>query len=318
MWPQTSGFGEQPADVEFRGSGGGHPVLDSGTIEVMAGSTTDSDFHLLTIQRDRGVAFVTIDAPPINLMTPALFRELAKCSEMLADDDNVRVVVLRSDNPDFFIAHFDVEAILKFPTEGPAVRPTKIEGFHGMCERFRLMPKPTIAEISGRVGGGGSELAMSCDMRFGAAETMVVNQMEVPLGILPGGTGTQRLPRLVGRGRAMEIILGAVDIDAPTAEAWGYLNRSMPASELRPFVNQLAYRIASFPALAVALAKEAVNNADTLPLQDGMAEEQYLFQQLLRDPSAPAAMRSFLEQGGQTRDGEMEIETLTGTIAKPR
>ncbi len=112
------------------------------------------------------------------------------------------------------------------------------------------------------MGGGGSELAASCDMRFGAIGRTIVNQMEVPLGILPGGTGTQRLPRLVGPGRAMEIILGGVDIDAVTAERWGYLNRALPPDELRPFVDALARRIAAFPAHAIALAKESVLNAE--------------------------------------------------------
>ena len=165
---------------------------------------TDDDFELLVIERDAGVVFATIDAPPINVMTPALFRELAKFSVHVADDDSVRVVVLRSDNPDFFIAHFDVTAILGYPTDGPAERPTEHVGFHAMCETYRTMPKATIVEIGGRVGGGGSELSMSCDMRVGALDRTVINQMEVPIGILPGGTGTQRLPRLVGRGRAME------------------------------------------------------------------------------------------------------------------
>ena len=155
--------------------------------------------------------------------------------------------MLRSADPDFFIAHFDVEAILEFPTDGEPRREATPNPFHQMCERMRTMPKATIAEINGRVGGGGSELASSCDMRFGAIGRTIVNQMEVPLGIIPGGTGTQRLPRLVGRGRAMEIILGGVDIDAVTAERWGYLNRALPAEELRPFVDSLAHRIARFP-----------------------------------------------------------------------
>ena len=233
---------------------------------------------------------------------------------MVAVDDSVRAVVLRSDDPDFFIAHFDVSAIVDFPTEGEAQRPTEIGGFHGMCETYRKMPKATIVEIGGRVGGGGSELSMSCDMRFGALDKMVINQMEVPLGILPGGTGTQRLPRLLGRGRAMEIVLGGVDVDARTAEQWGYLNRAMPADELRPFVNDLAYRIASFPPKAVALAKEAVNNAIDLPLEEGLLEEQYLFQQLLRTPEAQPTMRRFLDMGGQTRDGELRMGELAQEI----
>jgi len=138
---------------------------------------TDSDFELLRIERDAGVVFATIDAPPINVMTPALFRELAKFSVHVADDDSVRVVVLRSDNPDFFIAHFDVTAILGYPTDGPAERPTEHVGFHAMCETYRTMPKATIVEIGGRVGGGGSELSMSCDMRFGALDRTVINQI---------------------------------------------------------------------------------------------------------------------------------------------
>ncbi len=276
---------------------------------------TDGDFALLRIERDAGVAFVTIDAPPINVMTPELFRELAKFSAFVADDDSVRVVVLRSDHPDFFIAHFDVRAILSFPTDGPAERPDAHVGFHAMCERYRTMSKVTIVEIGGRVGGGGSELSMSCDMRFGALGRTVVNQMEVPIGILPGGTGTQRLPRLVGRGRAMEVILGGIDLDARTAEQWGYLNRALPADELRPFVTDLAYRIARFPPQAVALAKQAVNAADELPLREGLFEERYLFAQLMRTRQAAAAMTQFLELGGQTRDGELRIAELVAEIS---
>ena len=275
---------------------------------------TDDDFELLGIERDAGVVFATIDAPPINVMTPALFRELAKFSVHVSDDDSIRVVVLRSDNPDFFIAHFDVTAILSFPIDGPAERPTEHVGFHDMCERYRTMPKATIVEIGGRVGGGGSELSMSCDMRFGALDRTVINQMEVPIGILPGGTGTQRLPRLVGRGRAMEVILGGVDLDARTAEQWGYLNRALPADELRPFVTELAHRIARFPPEAVALAKQSVNAADELPLREGLFEERYLFQRLLRTPQAKPAMEQFLELGGQTREGEMRVADLVADI----
>ena len=107
-----------------------------------------------------------------------------------------------------------------------------------------------MAKIAGRVGGGGAELSASLDMRFGAIGRTVVNQMEVALGILPGGTGTQRLPRLVGRGRALEMVLGCDDVDAVTAERWGYLNRALPPDELDPFVDRLARRIASFPSEA--------------------------------------------------------------------
>lgn len=269
---------------------------------------------LVDLQIDRGVAVATIDAPPINVMTIPLYLELVRMTAEVEADADVKVLVLRSADPDFFIAHFDVEAILQFPTEGEPQRESTPNPFHQMCERLRTMPKATIAEINGRVGGGGSELASSCDMRFGAIGRTVVNQMEVPLGILPGGTGTQRLPRLVGRGRAMEIILGGVDIDAETAERWGYLNRALPPPELTPFVDALARRIAGFPANAIALAKESVLNAERLPLSEGLAEESVLFQRTLRDPEAQAAMRRFLEIGGQTRDPELRMGDLATEI----
>jgi enoyl-CoA hydratase/carnithine racemase len=272
-------------------------------------------YELLDVTVDGGVAVVEINAPPINVMTIPLYIQLATCVTALEADDDVKVVVFRSADPDFFIAHFDVEAILQFPTDGEPTRDENISAFHEMCERVRTMPKATICEIAGRVGGGGSELASSCDMRFGALGKTIVNQMEVPLGILPGGTGTQRLPRLVGRGRAMEIILGGIDLDAETAERWGYLNRALPPAELRPFVDALARRIAGFPAGAIARAKRAVANADDLPLREGLIEEAFLFQETLRDPEAQAAMRRFLEIGGQTREVEMRVaEAVDGMM----
>jgi len=280
----------------------------------MTTQNQENEYELLSIQHDSGVAFVGIDAPPINVMTRQLSIELASFAREVAVDDSVRVVVLRSDNSDFFIAHFDVEEILKFPVEGEAQRPTEAKGFHLMCETFRTMPKATIVEIAGRIGGGGSELAMSCDMRFGAIGKTVINQMEVPLGILPGGTGTQRLPRLIGRGRAMEVILGGDDLDAETAEKWGYLNRALPAHELRDWVTKLAFRIASFPPGAVRLAKQSVNNSETMELAEGLKEEQYLFQQLLRTPEAGPTMQRFLESGGQTHAGEMAMGALALAI----
>ena len=218
--------------------------------------------------------------------------------------------MLRSDNAEFFIAHFDVEAILGFPTGGPAPRASEVEQnpFHAMCERFRTMPKATLAEIGGRVGGGGSELACSFDMRFGALGRTLVNQPEVALGILPGGSGTQRLHRLLGRGRALEVILGCEDWDAAQAERIGYLNRALPPEELRPFVDRLATRIASFPAPAIAAAKAAVDAAE--PRREGLIEEGHRFQQLLRTEEAQRAMRRFLEVGGQTPEGERRLAEL--------
>ncbi len=260
---------------------------------------------------DRGVATVVVDHPPINLMTTDVFVELAKLTSALAVDPGVRVVVLRSANPEWFIAHFDVEAILGFPTDAPP--PSELPGFHRMCETLRTMPKPTIAVIEGRVGGGGNEVAMSCDMRF-ATQQAVFNQPEVALGIIPGGTGTVRLPRLVGRGRALEIILGCDDIDAATAEQWGMINRVLRATEIDQYVDRLAGRIAGFPSEAVAAAKASVVRAEQ-ELGDDLFAEATAFSSLLGNAASRDAMTSFLARGGQTPEGERRLGALAGEIS---
>lgn len=272
------------------------------------------DYPHLTVTVRDGVATVLIDNPPINLMTSGLFRSLAKVSVDLSKDDEVRVVVLRSANPEFFIAHFDVTAILEFPTNGEAVEEPELGGFDRMCEAYRTMGKVTIAELRGRVGGGGAELSSACDMRFGDLETFQWNQMEVPLGILPGGGGTQRIPRLVGIGRAMEVVLGADDVDAETAERWGFLNRAMSGDSLSAHVDALATRIASFPPAAVREAKRAVNASVERSLDEGLKYESYLFQVLLRDVDAQPSMRQYLDAGGQTRDVELRIGSVMGEL----
>ena len=267
------------------------------------------DYQLIRIDVADRVLAATIDNPPINLMTFPLFLELARLADEAAADDGVGAVVLQSANPDFFIAHFDVEALLGIDITAEPQPDPELGLFQRMCETYRTMPKATIAKIAGRVGGGGAELSASFDMRFGAVGRAVVNQMEVGLGIIPGGTGTQRIPRLVGRARAMEIVLGSVDIDAETAERWGWLNRALPAADLDRFVDVLARRIASFPPEAVALAKQSVLNAE-LPVKDGLLDESHLFQQTLRLPAAQDRMRRFLEVGGQTKQGELRVADL--------
>ncbi len=273
------------------------------------------DFNLLTVEITSRVATVVIDNPPINIITLPLYAELMQLVEDLQRNPDLSVVVFKSANPDFFLAHFDVEAILQFPIEGDAERSAESNPFHLMCERLRNMDKVTIAQIEGRVGGGGSELVASMDMRFGVIGKTVVNQMEVPLGILPGGSGTQRLPRLVGRGRAMEIVLGGEDLDAETAERWGYLNRIYAASDIDQAVDTLAQRIARFPKPAVRLAKASVNAAE-LPLAQGLSEEAYLFSRLLRTDEAQIAMRKFMAMGGQTREGEMRVADLVDEVTR--
>lgn len=274
-----------------------------------------TDFKLLTVARAGRVATVTIDNPPVNVITMALLAELEALSVILKRDPDLTVVVMRSADPDFFLAHFDVAAILERPTAGTAQRDAQIKPFHSLCERFRTMNKVVIGQIEGRIGGGGSELAANFDMRFGVRGKTRVNQMEVPLGIMPGGTGTQRLPRLIGHGRAMELILSGDDMDAETAERWGYLNRIFAPDAITPYVDNLARRIASFPPTAVRVAKESVNNSEK-PWLEGLFEEAYLFEGLLRTEAAQRNMQRFLEIGGQTREGESRMDELCAALGE--
>jgi len=274
------------------------------------------DYETLGIEYDGGVLTATINNPPLNVMTPPLYMDLVGFTSDVEQDESVKVVVFQSADPDFFIAHFDVEAILEFPIDTPAEKSPEFSDFHLMCERVRTMPKATIVKMAGRAGGGGNEFASSCDMRFGLKGKTVINQMEVALGILPGGTGTQRLPRLVGRGRAMEICLGSDDIDAETAAQWGYLNRVFDsANELDGFVDSLSKRIACWPAEAIALCKASINNAE-MPLGDGLLEEAFLFQQTLRTKGAQQNMRKAMTLGLQTREGELRMGELCYDFAQ--
>ena len=272
-------------------------------------------YATISTQLNDGVLVATINNPPVNVMTLPLYQDLVAFTAAVAVDEDVRVVVMQSADPDFFIAHFDIEVILTFPIDEPAVKASELSPFHGMCELMRTMNKPTIAKLAGRVGGGGNEFAASCDMRFGVRGLTVINQMEVPLGILPGGGGTQQLPRLIGRNRAMEVILGADDLDAETAERWGYLNRIFDTTQaMDEFVDRLARRIASWPKGAVALAKASVVNAEPA-MRERLLEEAYLFQQTLRLPEAQANMRAAMAMGAQTRGGEARIADLMAELA---
>lgn len=271
-------------------------------------------YETLRIAISDGVARVTIDHPPINLFDLALMLELDRFGREVSDDVDVRVVVVDSADADFFIAHADVSLILGLPREQRDAPNEELGFFHAMCDRFRTMPKATIAVIEGRVRGGGSEFVSSFDMRFASRSRAVFGQPEVPLGILPGGGGTQRLPWLVGRARALEVILGGGDIDGATAEQWGWVNRALPDVELRPFVDALVARIASFPPHAIAAAKESVTSALPDPVP-GLRQEELRFSQCLLDPEAIRRMELFLELGGQTREVERKVTDLYSKLS---
>ena len=279
-----------------------------------------SGYTTLRVALHAGVARITLDNGPINLLDKPMFKELLRLVPQLAADDAVRVVVLASANPDFFIAHFDVGLILRFPADAPAATPPAADAplppFHQLCEALRTMPKATIAVVEGRAGGGGSEIALSCDMRFALRDRAVFNQPEVALGILPGGSGTVRLSRLVGRSRALEVVLGCDDIPAETAEAWGWVNRALPADLLWRHVDKLAERIASFPPHAVAAAKASVLQAEH-HVHDDLRGETAAFQGTLAHADTRAAMQRFLATGGQTREGELRLGELAAELHRP-
>jgi len=276
---------------------------------------TQDAYQCLKIRIDRGVCFATIDHPPINLCDVALMQEIDRIGREIEADPDVRVVVFDSADPDFFIAHADVSLIQQLPDNAPP-RGTELSFFHAMVDRFRTMSKVSIAKIEGRARGGGSEFVLSLDMRFAALGKAVLGQPEVALGILPGGSGTQRLPRLCGRGRALEIVLGCQDFPADVAERYGYINRALPPHELGRFVDELAYRIASFPVEAVALAKGLVNSAEQGVL-DGLLDEAHAFNLTLGTDEAKRRMAGFLAGGGQTREMETgDLGRLAEMLAK--
>lgn len=266
------------------------------------------DLTGLRVDIDGGVARVVIDHPPINLFDLGLMLAFDTLGQRLQVDDDVRVVVVSSADHDFWIAHADVAMILQLPRDQADVEPTELNFFHRMVDRFRTMPKVTVAQIAGIARGGGAEFAASFDLRI-VGEHAVLGQPEVALGILPGGSGTQRLAHLVGRSRAMQIVLGCGDVDATTAASWGWVNEVVPAGDLDEHVDALARRIASFPAAALAEAKASVLAADPDPTP-GLLQEGQRFNRLLAEPDAIARMERFLELGGQTREVERDLAGL--------
>ncbi len=261
------------------------------------------DYQRIRIEVSDGICRATIDNPPINLLNAGLIVELGGFAAEVAADDEVRVVIVDSADPAFFVAHADLNLIQRLPADDTTLH-DELSPFDAIVDLFRTMPKATIAVIEGIARGGGSELALAFDMRFAALGKARFAQPEVAVGIIPGGGGTQRLPRLVGRARALEIILGCQDIDAATAEAWGYVNRALPPDQLRRFVATLAARIASFPPNVIAVAKQAVDAAVGDPTA-GLRIEDQLFRETLAGPAAAERMQAILDAGAQTRTFEL-------------
>jgi enoyl-CoA hydratase/carnithine racemase len=274
-------------------------------------------YETLRVRIDRGVAFVTIDNPPINLLDRRLRADLEAFARQVATDAAVRVIVIDSADPEFFIAHTDAAPFLGRLTDTPPPRADRLGEGYAVRELFYALPQATIAKIEGRCRGGGNEFALALDMRFAALGRAVFCQFEVAVGCVPGGGGTQRLPRLVGRGRALEMLLGCDDIDADLAERYGLVNRALPPEALGPFVERLAHRIAAFPADAVRLAKQAVR-ASEAGLQAGLLEEQALVGEALASAGARERLPQFLDIGAQTRAVELDLPEVLPRLGTAR
>src|SRR5499433_4458648 len=207
---------------------------------------------------------VTFDNPPLNIFGPEAILQMKEIMTTLETDEDVKVVVFDSAVEGFFLNHSDFLGRFEDVTSLPA-GPTGLEAWPDVLARVSRAPVVSIALIRGRATGNGSEIALACDMRFASREKAILSQFEVGAGLVPGGGPMARLPRLIGRGRALEVLLGGDDIRGDLAELYGYVNRSLPDVDLDEFVDALATRIASFEKRAIIDTKRLVNAASLPP-----------------------------------------------------
>ena len=269
------------------------------------------DFETLNVHTDGAVLFAEIAAPPMNLLGPELVRDMVTIIRQAEADDAIRVLVFKSADPDYFISHVDVKRIKEYREEA-----SKLTGEASIAVPFHRLSTSrlvTIAQIEGRVRGAGSEFVLACDMRFAARAKAIFSQMEPAFGLLPGGGATQHLARLMGRARALEVMLSAEDYDADLAERYGWINRALPANALDEFVRSLARRIASFPAAGHLAVKDRVNRIALAPIED-FRRDSDLFGQAVREPEAQIGIQTALKHGFQTREGELALARLLGDL----
>ena len=238
---------------------------------------------------------VTFDMPPLNIFGPQNLPQLAEIVAALETDDDVQVVVFDSAVDGFFITHYDFTAKLEDSTGLPPGA-TGLQQLPDLFARISRAPVVSIAAIRGRATGVGSELALASDMRFASREKAILSQWEVGAGLVPGGGPMARLPRLIGRGRALEVLLSANDIDGNLAERYGYVNRSLPDAELDGFVDALAHRIASFDKRALVETKRLVD-VNSLPDDAEIIPEWDAFVEALGRPAAQARIQKLFERG---------------------
>jgi enoyl-CoA hydratase/carnithine racemase len=246
---------------------------------------------------------VTFENPPLNVVGPQFVREFRGVITAVEADQEVKVLVFDSAVEGFFLNHSDFHADFKDLTSLPQ-GPTGLEAWPDALVRLARMPVVSIALIRGRATGNGSEIALACDMSFASREKAILSQWEVGAGLVPGGGPMARLPQVMGRGRALEVLLGSEDIGGDLAEAYGYVNKSLPDSELDSFVNALASRIASFDKWAIANTKRLVNAASLPPDVEIAAGWEACMTSIVR-PAAQDKLKDLLERGFH-RPGDVE------------
>ncbi|MDE0605435.1 MAG: enoyl-CoA hydratase/isomerase family protein [bacterium] len=260
------------------------------------------------------VGWVVIDHPPKQLVDGELIVGLMGLLDAVEaanqESEQVSVLVFESADPDFFLMHGDVEQILAMET--PADVPQEPNFAAATFDRCRTIGVATIGMIDGIARGGGSEFLLSLDMRFAGPRT-VLGQPEVAMGIIPGASGTQRLARLVGRSRALEIVLSGNDVTAEEAEAIGYVNRVLSADQLRAHTVQVARRIAASPRLSIAKAKQAVDAA-LGPVEPGLLLETQAMMACSATGQHVPLMQRFLDAGGQTREVERDAAAMAEAV----
>ena len=238
---------------------------------------------------------VTLNNPPLNIFGPKTIPQLNEIVTAIESDEQLKVVVFDSAIEGFFLTHYDFLAKVEDTTSLPP-GPTGLQPLLDMLVRLSRAPVVSIASIRGRATGVGSELALACDMRFASREKAILSHFEVGAGIVPGGGPMARLPRLMGRGRALEVLLGADDIPGDLAERYGYVNRSLPDAELDDFVDALATRIASFDKRAMSETKRFVDVA-SLPPDYELAPEWDVCVASIMRPAAQKRIKMLMDQG---------------------
>jgi enoyl-CoA hydratase/carnithine racemase len=262
--------------------------------EQISPTTTDSKQIFLT-RRSPCYWRVTFNRPPLNVFGPETIPQLNEIITAVETDKEVKVVVFDSAVQGFFLTHYDFLARIE-DTTGLPPGPTGLQPLPDMLVRLSRAPVVSIASIRGRATGVGSELALACDMRFASREKAILSQFEVGAGIVPGGGPMARLPRLMGRGRALEVLLGADDIPGDLAELYGYVNRAFPDSDLDAFVDSLATRIASFDKRAISETKHFADVASLPPDYEIAPEWDVCFASIMR-PAAQKRIKKLMERG---------------------